>query len=91
VKFVKFLGKSRFKNSIDIGSTHWPSKNKIFWLPSIANYLKDHECKNDKCGYTSERKGNVSQHEETCSSETLVFAKELIRILLNIIDFVNTS
>ena len=79
--FQNFIGKSRFKQSIDIGTSHWPRKGKIFWLPTIANYLKDHECKNEKCGYTSDRKNNMSQHEEICTSESLVFAQELIRIL----------
>ena len=86
--FENFSGKSRFKKSIDIGTSHWPIKNKIFWLPTITNYLKDYGCKNDSCGYTSERKGNVTLHEETCTSVTIVSAKERI-ILLTVMYFVN--
>lgn len=60
-----------------IGAKRWPSE-KIYWLPNHQNILKDLICeKNEDCNYKTTDSYNMKIHEETCTVETVVVAKQI--------------
>ena len=71
-----YQGLSEYSNSINIGANQWPCQQEIYWLPSETNFATEHVCKNSFCEYRTNRKPNLTIHEESCSSETSVIAKE---------------
>ena len=67
-------GKSRYRNSVNIGAKRWPS-DKIYWLPSDNNIVQQFYCHKEECGYHTNLTANLKIHEHTCKVETTVNAK----------------